>query len=521
MKWLRRLLGLSDPSPTTNQQQVRKTPSVPTRESQAVRPEVRPGLRGDSASTRADQSTPARIPTPKDGQRKRVIIGLDFGTSSTKAVVQIRGQLRTPELFIVGHDAGSSADPEIVCPSAVAIDGDRLYFGWNAEQPGAPQIIRSFKMCLACLHGQRRALGVCHSCDAQTPGQFSIGGAVLDAEDISALYLAHYLQSITKHTGVMHSDDVFINTAAPLDQLKSNAALKSSFARVIERAFQLWPKAENPWLLSDAMSALSEVKSKNLPPVEERRTAVFPETLAAMTAFLKMPGREKGNYASLDVGAGTTDVAFFWFHKTDGDPEACYYAAATYPVGMDDIDASLIRTMRQAPPNPRKFREGMSNDEATQKIETFRHVLDAIYRHYRMTWGQAYENCKQESAWVEERNGHRVAQFQLCLVGGGAKFVPLVRRLSEPFNALRIDEIPYGIPTLPARIPVLWRGRTLVVPDRVESQRSLLLLALGLSEHAIDIPRYDPNYRVTRIRRVQMSIHNPDLEDENTAYTYH
>jgi len=263
------------------------------------------------------------------------------------------------------------------------------------------------------------------------------------------------------------------------------------------------------------------IKQKALLPIEERRSAVFPETLAAMTAFLKMPGRQKGNYASVDIGAGTTDVALFWFHKTDGDPQACYYSAASYAVGMDDIDAAIAEVSPRSDQHVREAREQLGADTVNQYADHFRPVIDAIYAHYRRTWGQAYENCPGEGQWVQEVNGRRTAQFTLCLVGGGAKFAPIEQRLIEPFkNALRMDDIPYEIPSVPARLKMIFRRRVAEVPDRCDRYRSLLLLAYGLSEHAVDIPRYEPNATFFRVTRVHLAISNPSSEDENSSYIF-
>jgi Ethanolamine utilization protein EutJ (predicted chaperonin) len=80
---------------------------------------------------------------------------------------------------------------------------------------------------------------------------------------------------------------------------------------------------------------------------QERNYFVQPEGLAAVKAFLESPHAESKTYAIVDVGAGTTEVSFFfngWIMTEPGQPlRPSYLADSTRPVGGGMVDLELAQ----------------------------------------------------------------------------------------------------------------------------------------------------------------------------------
>jgi hypothetical protein len=204
----------------------------------------------------------------------------------------------------------------------------------------------------------------------------------------------------------------------------------------------------------------------------------------------------------VDVGAGTTDVAFFWFHATDGLPEACYFGANSGFVGMDDIDKLIARTRALDLSDVRKLHAQRHWRDSNASLEHgIRARMDSIYDEYRFAFNRAYDRCRGEYEWVDR--DRRRARYVLCLIGGGAAFAPLERVLQQPLPYLMMQSVEIDFPTVPSTLHVLSAGgkiRPLIESEAREG--FLFLLAYGLAHRAIDIPNYDENHRFTRVTEV-------------------
>src|SRR5947209_2394228 len=86
----------------------------------------------------------------KEVRRRRVYVGLDFGTCSCKAVVQVdpeeSGRRR---FFAVAHPgtaaaaAAAAGRSSLLCPSTVDVRGGRFHFGYQAEAEAGVNAVRS------------------------------------------------------------------------------------------------------------------------------------------------------------------------------------------------------------------------------------------------------------------------------------------------------------------------------------------------------------------------------------------
>ena len=427
---------------------------------------------------------------------RRFTIGLDFGTSSTKCM--LREERDDAPFRVVAYPDPVDEYGPLLYPSTVTIDGDDLLFGHAAELAANRSTIRSFKMCIPCTYASARR---CARCLKDRPGFLQLKHEQLPAEELSALYLAVVLRHAQRAlSGIVGSKPtrVFINSAAPLAQLNTSSELRESFERVLFQARLLIKQARDRWPLAEALAALDSVRNQAVPAAKKRTTFIVPETQAAITAFILLPDTERGNYATIDVGAGTTDVAFFWLQNDQGrdaaiddTPKVWYYATGTDFRGLDDIDRSLKSRLRSpAGASIRSAREALSPNQLESMRSRFGPVCEKISLFYRSILDQSRNVYRKPTAW--NRDGR--IRYRVLLVGGGARFGPLAALLEEPpahWGEWNREPITLWVPQ---DTQVVCGGKKLgTLRDTAgDTQRSnLLLLAYGLAHRRIDIPPYD------------------------------
>lgn len=459
---------------------------------------------------RRDISEPPRTNVPnrmgsKPTERpvRRVNIGLDFGTSTTKVIVRIEDAAAKPRFVIIGPSEQSNT---VLFPSSVAVEGGGLLFGHAAHVSATPVKATSFKMNLPAEAGSRQ-----HS----WRGRLRLGDTGLTAENVSTLYIAWVLKDVLTQLQIALGGvdlKVTVNAAAPLDQMQEEKSLRDVFHRTFYRALRIHRLAAAPWPLDAARSALRQADAEKLPRDEDSPVSVFPETHAAMTSYMLLPGRPKGKYASVDVGAGSTDVAFFWFHNPDGKhaegtPEMCYYGAASAFVGMDDVDQAIANHIGQPNAVAKARREAgeAKLDGDAGAIAAF----SKMYECYRRGFGESYRRCLGEYEWrfrgpgetghQYPKDGH--ARYTLCLVGGGCLSNDFIEKVSQTFPLQGIKSIDCEVLRVPDEIPVLGRGgKVSPIASVARREQSLLILAQGLAHRAVDIPAFTINHHFERVR---------------------
>lgn len=461
-----------------------------------------------------------RLPAGPIHQR-HVHIGLDFGTSSTKVVVQLEDATSRDGTFhLLGHANPHPSYGALLYPSSVRCHQRQLYFGHDAEHHCGGDVVRSFKMHLPLQCGESLRRPPISTCSSPRPGYFLLGGCEIGAEDLSSLYMANVLRVAKEAVRQRYGPNVDfrVNSAAPLDQIASGGALKESFERVLFYANLLSNQAKNPWSLADALNALERVKEGARDEDLHRYTSVFPETHAAMAAFLLASQTRTGKYATVDIGAGSTDVAFFWFHRTAGLPEACFFSAQSEFVGMDQIDLAVANARTRDRNNAREDREAMPASQIAQHMGVIYPVVQDVYKHFGKVFREAFKMSPQDRFWLRDdprrrANGRprRHANYTVLLVGGGAQFPPLREEMSKPLpSCVQIDNVRVEVPELPAVLELLVGGKLDPVPTREKSRLPLMLLAFGLAHRAIDIPQWETNYGFTRPPPVRLPMFDCD-----------
>ncbi len=226
-----------------------------------------------------------------------ITIGLDFGTASTKCVVNLERYANGQDKFLAMTFPSKAYPQGIFCvPTSIGVQRNRLVFGEEAEKLPEDKVIRSVKMAIPCVNttwgDYRSPFKV-----AKRPGYFKIGKYDFSAVDLAMLYLSNIMRRIKVQLKKYVRGDVnikrFLNLAAPLDQLidifgkipnvhnipaSENATRDSSISRhymeLGQRCLLMGDLSHDPWELEDAVATVEKIKGRALRPFEESPTYV-------------------------------------------------------------------------------------------------------------------------------------------------------------------------------------------------------------------------------------------------------
>jgi hypothetical protein len=460
---------------------------------------------------------PKKAEPPVGSTRKAVsvTVGLDFGTSATKCVINLEAFDRGQDRFLaIAFPSKSSPHGTLCLPTAIGVQHGKLVFGEEGGNLAEGQVIRSFKMAIPCIG---KAWGSYRSpfMSPSSPGYFDIQGKHLSATDLATLYLAVILrqvkQQVRRHLGQGTDVSVFLNLAAPLNQivgtsacpnlegtpgvtddLVRDTAISSEYIALGQRSLMLSEYCQDPWPIDDAIAALERAKARPVLPLVESPAYVVPETLAAVAGFINRPGTRPGRFMTLDVGAGSTDASVFWLEIHDGKIKPWYYSSRSLHLGMDAIDSALAAvTQGSAGGSVRARREALQRAEGglTEYRCQCEATLMAMDKHRRMTFGHGYGKEKKVSIWGDPDQAYLV----LLLIGGGCQ-ADLVQELAHR----PLWENMIGCPSV--EVLGLDVTKQVLGPDGREypmgsmagfrDQAYLLIIAEGLANKIVDIPEF-------------------------------
>jgi hypothetical protein len=249
------------------------------------------------------------------------------------------------------------------------------------------------------------------------------------AAAFACLFLAHVFREVESRLEARFPDDDLLllwNIGCPMDY-PDEADRKGEWERMAGVAMGLHRDVSNPASVSLLADVAMRLNSSALPAPGERNYFVQPEGLAAVKAFLESPHAESKTYAIVDVGAGTTEVSFFFnghVMTEVGCPlRPSYLADTTAAVGGGIIDVELA------------YRWGCTIEQARRRKESGAHACPRV--------PSIDEICSQyQRACCDIVRKHLLGapndkRFDLFVIGGGA-------RLSILKSALHNFELPGG-----------------------------------------------------------------------------
>lgn len=369
-------------------------------------------------------------------------VGLDFGTSATKATFRVLGRAGS-KITPISFAHGLGVYPDFCLPSLAAFSADgALHLGADAAKilrdRRWEEGLRSFKMLVAASR-DRRYLDSTSLSRFETYVAAHLGSETRCRPDtLAATYLAYAIRDIRKriYKLVGTADvDLIVNTCVPIDQ-RENSGVMKAFERVIATAQKL-DETRSPG--EDPSMEWLDFATAEMPgaryQVDDPATRMFvvPEAVASVAAYLTSLKRQWGLHALVDIGAGTTDLSIFFLTPHLGTSgTSWWYASRSVPVGMDKVETDLAEQLATTGARMHSRQRiqsaissgGRSSGETKQITAGFHD----IWLKTSKGWSDAFQHLRAESEW-------RGDKLKIFLAGGGGQ-TPLARTIfrQSPFN---------------------------------------------------------------------------------------
>jgi hypothetical protein len=513
VEFVRKLFGTEKPDRRKRRRTDRESP---TRSIEGIKLTEKL-LRKPSIADETPVSAPSKIEPleVKEGLKERrfINVGIDFGTSGTKVIYR---DIIGKKAWVCGFNHALKDYPNFVLPSSLRIIGKRIYFGSEAErrtQNG--NAIRSFKICMVCQNGliPKEACNLIYDTSLHPKPQtfqFTVdtrNSIFVSPLELGTYYIAyvieHVKEQVKKRFGNTYDINITFNMCIPIDYLQYGY-VKEAFNRSLFFANYLSGSIKDGSDLAELKKAFKELDDnfQNIPGPEDRSTFVQPETIVAIFSYVMSPLADDGLYAIADVGAGTTDIAFFRLSKFF-DNTLAIYNAQTHIVGANDVDSVLFKFLEEkgaipesTPTNVKseliqslRIHKQRISDKSSERIrigegefqlsrEDFNHVATPIARkvfsRYQGTWRGAYKKEQKQSRWET---------YTLFRIGGGSKIPVIGKKLSEkPWDGIgRIIPKDLQFPTDLVYEDVSHQSK--------EDSFGLMAIAYGLSYHPAMYPK--------------------------------
>lgn len=239
-----------------------------------------------------------------------IIIGLDFGTSFTKAAV---GML--DKIFPVSWEGVSSCAPKYLLPSEYSsLEDGKCFIGQHSNAR------------LDQIHGDLKLPFINNAVSAEDMDRaVTFLGLVL--RYVRAWVYERHGSKLGRSTIRWH-----LNLGAPSNGLE-NAGLVEQYkvlgATAWQRSLSVDPlrllfTGTNTWRAGEALDGL-------FPPY------VCPEFVAQMAGYMKSPQRQRGLHALVDVGGGTLDVVTFIVHSVEEEDTFPFLIPEVKPLGTHGL----------------------------------------------------------------------------------------------------------------------------------------------------------------------------------------
>ena len=361
--------------------------------------------------------TPPQLPPPRRGERT-LIVGVDFGTSSTKVIWQ---DLSDNQFEMFPWNPATRGLSAYLLPSTVVIRAGAIHFGLSHGDVCQGEIrLSSIKLCVLC----RSNPSICRCGNsAARDGVVRLPGleAHYPASVFACLFLAHVFREVESRLVRQFPKDNLLliwNIGCPMDYL-DEANRKNEWERMAGVAMELHRDLPNQATTSQLAEVAESLNRFVVPPADNRNYFVQPEGLAAVKAFLESPYAESKTYAIVDVGAGTTEVSFFFNGRimTEPDRPLCpsYLADTTAAVGGGKIDLELARVWDCTTEEARLRKEA-----GESKLPSIPSIGEVCIQYERTCF--EIVRCRKLTAANDKR-------FDLFVIGGGGRFRPLQEAL--------------------------------------------------------------------------------------------
>jgi hypothetical protein len=394
----------------------------------------------------------ASLASPHQPKPPRAIFGLDFGTAFTKGVIQFERRF-----YVVDWSAAIRSEERHLIPSVFSESKDGLIvLGTKTE--GGWKRIDQIKMRLL----QPQAA---EDLDAQCEAVIFIGAALRYA----ASWFAGVVASVA---GKPPSWRLHLGLPAKSWDDEQMCGL---FGKIAEAGRAL-AHEPGPITRAAARSCLDKACSTSAPT-----TCVMPEFACQLYSYLYSAQRQRDLHALVDIGAGTTDVAFFNVHESDGEDVLPMFSARVEKLGAHYLIGALAGVKGEA----REWQDADSSatdDEVAERLCETPPEVTVRRRAYLNTLGHVVNESRASAAMLypTSRVFTGEAELRLFLCGGGSNIAAIRERFLE-MSRYASQRFGLSIAVIPLPRP---RG---LIGDLDESNYHRVAVAYGLSHLAADL----------------------------------
>jgi hypothetical protein len=414
-----------------------------------------------------------------------LVIGLDFGTSSTKVVIQAPDLPGQPS-YAVKFGKLSDDNTPYLLPTKLWISGDEPC---SLKEFDGAKVVEDIKLELFTKDESLKS--------SRGPGQQG-----LCPQEVATCYLALTLWASRRWYFEKKSDLIKqfskvywnVNLGVPSPCIEDNEE-NLIFRRVGEAAWKLSTQSPKNITLHAARVILHEYDDYGCCILDENKCVfeIIPEIAAGAIGYAFSNLRQEGLHVMIDVGSSTVDACSFILNKLDGSDCYSLLISDVKPYGTYRFFKENLLAMQNAcnihAETLRNKHEPMApiDEDVNQFIIEENYFTDALI--------EAREHLKQQLLYMlrvviwqtkcrRDPDSHvwRKGRLPVLLIGGGNRMKFFRSALDEINDWLIFNTKNGGINFMTPPIP---DSLTDSVSD--QEQYNLLAVAWGLSHRALDI----------------------------------
>jgi uncharacterized protein YbaR (Trm112 family) len=353
----------------------------------------------------------------RSAEKLYIQVGVDFGTSNTKAAYTIIGKNKEviPVIF------NSKRNNGYCYPSVGAYtEQGQLVFGHEASDIlGEEELssgLKRFKMLVAGKYDTRFSEEQTLKNYKQYLTRFNKAFYIKHPEALSAVFLSNVFKKIIESLNNSYPTnelDISYNVCLPIDQYQESALL-NPFQKILMVAHKLSKmNLSNEEAIDYAKEELKtiiyEITSS------ENRVFAIPEAVAEISSYIQSFGAQNGLHVLLDFGSGTTDISVINIKNLRKANERwVWYSATNIPHGMHSLEKIIEQYNYGCTSKEVEYSLNNLREISDEEIEAIKKDLNALWKKTAQSgWTEAYAHLKDQSFWKPEC-------VRVFISGGGA-----------------------------------------------------------------------------------------------------
>lgn len=390
-------------------------------------------------------------PVVEDKGGRLAILGLDFGTAFTKAVVRWSGHHYAVDWSeaVEGEDHNLLASVFSEASDGRCVLGVNEAPGWSAREGIKLQLLSS--------------------------GTTATDGRMADAVIFIALAF-RYVDGWLRRTNRDFENVVRwrLHVGLPTKSWDSDATTETF--KTVAQAARVLACMPGPVTRTAALEALRMTDQVDRPAVD-----VFPEFACQLYSYLLSPERREDLHALVDIGAGTLDVAYFNVFMKDGEALLPIFASEVDRLGAHYLIAALSGS--EAHPVWTDSESSLLDEEVGRKLNCAPNDVCLRRSMYLSSVADAFNGATRvaKKTYPTSPAFQRSESVRLFLCGGGSR----IPSLKERFERIAVEAA--NVMGVKFQISELVKPRDVI--GKLGAGFDRLSVAYGLSQTAANIGR--------------------------------